>query len=452
MDTFSGKGRNFILIVIPIFVTQIALMGMSFFDTTMSGQAGAEQLAGVAIAVSLWVPANTGLTGILLAITPMVAQYIGAKEEKKVVNIISQGIYVAVIVAVLIIGIGVICVPIILDMMRLDLAVEKVAKGFLTAIAFGIIPHFVYTVLRCFIDALGKTKVTMLITLSSLPINIVLNYFLIFGKAGLPKMGGIGAGIASAITHWIILFIAISVIRKSKTFIEYGVLRSAPKVIFSLWKEILTLGIPIGLAIFFETSIFSVVTLLMSEFSTATIAAHQVAMNFASLLYMSPLSISMAMTIVVGKEVGAKRFSHAKQYTILGVGTALCISFICALIIIFFHGQVASMYTNDPTVIVLAQHFLMYALFFQVSDAIAAPIQGALRGYKDVNATLIMTMVAYWIIGLPLGYVLGNYTNLGASGYWIGLISGLAFAALSLSIRLIRLQKQRSKEVAMGVA
>lgn len=452
MNIFSRKAMDFFHIVLPIYITQLALMGMSFFDTTMSGQAGPEQLAGVAIAVSLWIPASTGLTGILLAVTPMIAHYIGAKEENKVANVVSQGIYVAILIAVLIIGIGIIAVPFVLNIMSLEPSVHKVALGYLTAISFGIIPFFVYTVLRCFIDALGKTKMTMIITLMSLPISIALNYLLIFGNLGFPKMGGVGAGIASAITHWIILLTAIFVIRKSKPFVDYGILKKFPRPNISLWKELLTLGVPIGLAIFFETSIFSVVTLLMSEFSTETIAGHQAAMNFSSLLYMSPLSISMAMTIVVGREVGAKRFAQAKQYTVLGIGTALFISLITGMIIIFFRSQVAGMYTQDPEVIALAEHFLIFALFFQISDAIASPVQGALRGYKDVNATLFMTMIAYWVIGLPVGFGLANFTDLAATGYWIGLIIGLAVAALTLIIRLIRLQKKVSKEYGVEVA
>lgn len=439
----------FYKIVIPILITQLALMSMSFFDTTMSGQAGADQLAGVAVGVSLWVPASTGLTGILLAVTPIVAQYIGAKKERKIATVVQQGIYLSIIIAVIIILLGLVGVPFILNMMSLEAEVSRVATGFLTALAFGIIPYFIYTVIRCFIDALGKTKVTMIITLLATPINILLNYLFIFGNFGFPELGGIGAGVASAITNWIILIIAMIVVTTNHTFSQFHILKNMSKPILSLWKNILVLGVPIGFSIFFETSIFSVVTLFLSEYSTETIAAHQAAMNFASLLYMVPLSISMAMTIVVGKEVGAENFKEARKFTVLGIGSALCISILSGLTILIFHTEVASMYTNDSEVLALTEHFLMYAIFFQVSDAVAAPVQGALRGYKDVNATLIMTLIAYWGIGLPTGYVFANFTGLEAYGYWIGLILGLAFAAVALIIRLIKLQ--RTKELNRNV-
>ena len=182
----------------------------------------------------------------------------------------------------------------------------------------GIIPIFVYNALRAFIDALGKTRVTMVITLVALPINICLNYLLIYGKLGFPELGGVGSGYATAITYWIMAIIAIFVVIKIHPFSVYGIFRKFYPVSWNEWRSLLKIGLPIGLSIFFETSIFSAVTLLMSEYDTITIASHQIAMNFASLLYMIPLSISMALTIVIGFEVGAKRYKDAREYSFIG--------------------------------------------------------------------------------------------------------------------------------------
>lgn len=193
---------------------------------------------------------------------------------------------------------------------------------------------------------------------------------------------------------------------------------------------------------FFETSIFAAVTLMMSRFDTTTIAAHQAALNFASTLYMLPVSICMALTILVGYEAGAGRLRDAKQYSLLGIGGAIGLSLLTAIVLIVFGEQIAGVYSNDREVIALTQHFLIYAIFFQISDAIATPTQGALRGYKDVNPALIITFVAYWIIGLPVGYLTATYTSLGAFGYWIGLIAGLAVGATALLWRLFLVQKQ----------
>ncbi|WP_078380358.1 MATE family efflux transporter [Sutcliffiella halmapala] len=437
----SERIKLFISIVFPILITQLGLFSMTLFDIMMTGNVGPSDLAGVAIGAGLWVPIYTGLSGILLSITPIVAHLVGAKKTESVPFSITQGIYVAIAMSLLVLLIGAIGLNPILNGMSLESEVRYIAKYYLVALGFGVVPLFCYTVLRCFIDALGHTRVSMFITLSSLPINIILNYVLIFGKFGFPAFGGIGAGIASAITYWIIAIISLYIVLKKNPFTAFPLFKTLYPISFSKWKEILLIGVPIGLSIFFETSIFSAVTLLMSSFDTITIASHQVALNFASLLYMIPLSISMALTILIGFEIGANRTKDAKQYTIIGVIAAVALSSICAIFLFFYRSEVATLYTNDPDVITLSTAFLLYAIFFQLSDAIAAPIQGALRGYKDVNVTFILALVSYWFIGLPIGYLLANYTIFGAFGYWIGLICGLAAGAVGLTWRLVKIQK-----------
>lgn len=208
------------------------------------------------------------------------------------------------------------------------------------------------------------------------------------------------------------------------------------------------LGVPIGLSIFLETSIFSAITLLMSNFGTAVIASYQAAINFSSLLYMIPLSISMTLTIIVGFEVGANRPRDARSYSFLGIITAVSLSTTAGILLFLFREQVATIYSNDPEVIHLTGQFLLYVVFFQLSDAFLAPIQGTLRGYKDVNVTFLMALLSFWIIGLPLGFVLASYSSLGPFGYWIGLITGLAVGAITLSFRLLYVQKKKIAMIA----
>ncbi|MDG5470555.1 MATE family efflux transporter [Jeotgalibacillus sp. ET6] len=443
-QTFStrGKVKQLSIILVPILVTQLGLFAMNFFDTIMSGQFSTNDLAGVAIGSSLWMPVFTGLSGILLSVTPIVAQLVGAKKEKDVPMSVIQGIYVAILMAAAIVVIGIFALPAILNAMNIDPEVRRIAFYYLTALAFGIIPLFVYNVLRSFIDALGLTRVSMFITLLSLPLNVLFNYVLIFGKLGFPALGGIGAGVASALTYWLIALISIFIIHRNRPFKKYEIFSRLYRLNFSKWKEILIIGVPIGFSIFFETSIFSAVTLFMSNYSTEVIAAHQAAINFSSFLYMIPLSIAMALTIVVGFEVGANRMKDAKQYGWMGVGTAVTISSILGIIVFFFREPVASMYVKDPQVIDLTVQFLFFAVLFQLSDAIQAPVQGVLRGYKDVNVSLIMTMISYWVIGLPSGYLMANFTSLEYFGYWVGLIAGLTAGAITLTIRLILIQKR----------
>ncbi|NGQ96152.1 MATE family efflux transporter [Brevibacillus sp. SYP-B805] len=444
--TIQEKIRQFLTVLLPILISQLALFAMTFFDTIMSGHASPTDLAGVAIGASIWVPIQAGLSGILMAVMPMVAQMIGAGKREEVPFTVIQAVYLSAAIAVAVILCGALVLQPLLDMMKLEPAVREIAHRFLLALSIGFIPSFVYTVIRCFIDALGMTRVTMLITLVSLPINIALNYALIFGHFGLPRLGGVGAGYASAITYWCILLISVWVVQRVHPFCEYGIFTRFYRLSWPAWKELLRLGVPIGFSIFFEVSIFAAVTLLMSEFSTITIAAHQAAMNFASFLYMVPLSISMALTIVVGFEVGAGRHRDARQYSFVGITAALVMAVLFAIGLLVCNKQVAGLYTSDPAVLELTRQFLLYSILFLLSDAIGAPIQGILRGYKDVTVTFIAALVSYWVIGLPVGYLLAKTTSLAAFGYWIGLISGLAAGAVFLFGRLMAIQFRKKTQ------
>lgn len=441
-NSIQAKVTLFLTILIPILITQAGLSLITFLDTVMSGKVSAEDLAGVAIGSSIWTPVYTGLAGILMAVTPIVAQLMGAGHKKDVPKAVFQAIYLSFILSICVIAIGTISIPYVLGGLGLEQSVEDIARYFLSFLAFGIIPLFGYSVLRSFIDALGKTRVTMFITLTALPINFVLNYVFIFGNFGFPKLGGAGAGLASALTYWAIFIMSICIVMKAEPFASFRLFQKLPQINISRMGQILKIGLPIGFAIFFETSIFAAVTLLMGHFDTVTIASHQAAMNFASILYILPLSISMALTIVVGFEAGAKRYKDAQSYSYIGIGTAVLFSLCTAALILLFRPEIAGLYTAESAVLQLTQQFLIYAIFFQLSDAIAAPIQGALRGYKDVNYTLIAAFVSYWVIGLPSGYLIGTYTSYGAFGYWIGLIAGLAAGAIVLFIRLRLIEKR----------
>lgn len=444
--SLGQKAIQFLHILFPILVTQIALSAIAFFDMNMSGRFGTADLAGVAIGTSLWIPVQTGLNGILIGLTPIVSQLLGKKREGEVAYKVMQGIWLSLIVSVFVLVLGALLLGPVLHFMNLEPAVRRIALRFLIAISFGVLPLFGYTVLRSCIDATGQTRVSMFITLIALPVNVGLNYLLIYGNLGFPRLGGVGAGVASAITYWVIFGAGLLFIFRAEPFRSLRILRKFHAFSPAAIKEQLAIGIPIGFSIFFETAVFSTVTLLMSRFDTVTIAAHQAAINFASTLYMIPLSICMSLTILVGFETGAGRLKDARQYSVLGIGSAAALSLATALVLLFAGKHVAGIYSTDPDVIRLIQHFLIYAIFFQISDAIATPTQGVLRGYKDVNPAFIICFVAYWVIGLPVGFVLAEYTDLGAYGYWIGLITGLAIGAVLLLSRLVKVQRRYTAE------
>ena len=430
-------------IVLPILVTQVALYMMTFFDILMTGRYDTYHLAGVTIGSSFWVPVYTGLAGILMGLTPIIAQLIGARRKDEVKFSVQQGLYVSVALATIVFLIIRYGVSPILEAMPLEEEVRVIAADYLEAMSLGLFPLFAYTVLRCFFDALGATRVSMVIILLSAPLTIFTNYLLIYGNWGFPELGGVGAGYAAAITYWLIFFIAFGVAWRHQSFSDYQLFKEWEKFHSEDGKMILFIGVPIGIAIFVETSIFSAVTLMMSNYSTAVISAHQIALNFTSLLYMLPMSISMGATILVGQAVGAGQMRDAKQYSYLGVGLAVAFSFVSIAILLVFRAPIASLYTTDGQIVGLATQFFIYAALFQLSDAIQAPVQGALRGYKDVNMTFIMAIVSYWVLGLPIGYVMATFTELGPYGYWVGLIAGLTVGAITLTIRLVYIQKKK---------
>ena len=436
-ETLKDKFLLFLKILWPIMVTQISLALMNLVDTIMAGQVGTEDLAGVAIGTSLWSPVFTGMNGIILAVTPIVAHYLGRNENNKIHFTVTQAIYLAVITAVLIISVGGIFLSPILNYMDLEPNVRHIALNYLIGLSIGIIPLFVSNVLRNFYDAQGYTRISMLITLIAVPFNIVLNYCFIFGKLGLPKMGGIGAGYATGISYWITLMISIFMTFKLQNVRHYRLFVNWVKPSVKSWLEQLKIGVPIGLSIFFESSIFSVVTLLIGMmFSTVAIAANQIVISFTTLIFMIPLSISMALTIVVSYSVGGSRLKSAKHYTFLGVSSGMTILILTATFMFFFREEIAKLYSNDPEAIALAAQLFLVSILYQLSDSVQAGLQGVLRGFKDVSVPFFIAFVSYWMIGMPVGYLLATQTNLGPAGFWFGISIGLTSAAIGFIIRL----------------
>ncbi|WNF36260.1 MATE family efflux transporter [Bacillaceae bacterium IKA-2] len=443
VDTRKGKIQLFVKILWPIMVTQISLYSMNLVDTMMSGRVGTDDLAGVAIGSSVWMPVFTGINGIMLAVTTIVAQLIGRGQRDKISNSVTQAMYLSIVLSILVVISGIFFLEPILSFMNLTAAVSHISFHYLIGLSFGIIPLFLASVLRNFFDGQGFTRITMIITVAAVPFNILLNYGFIFGNFGLPALGGIGAGYATAATYWIILFLSIWMTFRLEVVRHYKLFVSWMKPSWKTWKEQLSIGVPIGLSIFFEASIFSVVTLLMAMmFATVTIAAHQIALSFTSLIFMIPLSISMALTIVVGFSVGGKKIEAAKQYARLGVLGGIAILAVGAVFLYFFREKIAYLYTDDQEVVMMAGQFFILAIFYQLSDAAQSGLQGVLRGYKDVQVPFITAFISYWIIGIPVGYYLASFTEFGPFGLWVGITLGLTCAAIGFFVRLQIVQRR----------
>ena len=433
--------KDICTVMIPIFITQLAVMGMSFFDTVMAGQSSAADLAGVAIGANLWMPIFTGLNGLLIALMPIVAQHVGAGRKDEIASTVMHGIYVALVIGLLVVACVWLFVDVGLTHLGLEPEVVTIGAGFLKALSLGMIPIFVCSILRGFIDTLGYTRLTMCLFVGVLPINTFLCYILIFGKLGLPRLGGIGAGLATAISYMLVCLAYLFVLSKVEELKKYKIFTQFGKVKIHLIVEQLKIGIPIGLAIFLESGVFGFMAFFMVKFGTIVIASHQAAINFTSLLYMLPLSFSLALTILVGTKVGAKDYQAAARYGRVGIVMNLAIAALFVALLAIGREAVASLYSNDPEIIALAAHFLFYAAFFQFLDGTATPIQGILRGYKEVKPAFYASLLAYWIICLPFGYYLDHYLGYGPFAYWQSLITGILISAIFLVIKLVKIER-----------
>ena len=440
-ETIKDKIILFLKIFFPILIYQFANYSASFVDTTMTGQYNTLDLAGVSIATSLWNPFFTFLTGIVSALVPIIGHHLGQGKKKEVSSDFYQFVYLALALSIVLFVLVFFLAPIVLQFMGLEVAVSSVAIRYLWLLAIGIIPLLLFSVIRSLLDTLGLTKLSMYLMLLLLPLNSGFNYLLIYGAFGFPELGGAGAGLGTSLAYWALLLISVLVLLKHKKLKEYQLQRPMPIQIKKI-KEAIYLGLPIGGTVFAEVAIFSAVGLIMAKFSSLIIASHQSAMNFSSLMYAFPMSISTAMAIVVSYEVGAKRLEDAKKYIKIGRLSAMAFAILTLSFLYVFRENVASLYGHDPEFIQLTASFMTYSLFFQLADTFAAPLQGILRGYKDTVIPFYLGLLGYWGVAIPLGLFLDYSTNLDAYSYWIGLIVSLVVSGLLYQWRLQVIMKR----------
>ena len=438
---FKDKFILFLKIFFPILIYQFANYSASFVDTTMTGQYNTMDLAGVSMATSIWNPFFTFLTGIVSALVPIIGHHLGRGKKEEVASDFYQFIYIALGLSIFLFGLVIFLAPPILNHIGLEPKVAAVAVHYLQFLAIGIIPLLLFSVIRSLLDSLGLTKLSMYLMLLLLPLNSGFNYLLIYGAFGVPELGGAGAGLGTSLAYWVLLGISVLVLFKQEKLKALHLEKRIPLNMDKI-KEGVRLGLPIGGTVFAEVAIFSVVGLIMAKFSSLIIASHQSAMNFSSLMYAFPMSISSAMAIVVSYEVGAKRFDDAKTYIGLGRWTALIFAAFTLSFLYIFRGNVASLYGNDPEFIDLTARFLTYSLFFQLADTFAAPLQGILRGYKDTVIPFYLGLVGYWGVAIPVAMVFDSLTDFGAYSYWIGLIISLIVSGVLYRWRLTVIMKR----------
>ncbi len=414
---------------LPLIISQITVVAMSVVDTMMAGDLGPVTLAAVAVGSSVWATAILFLFGLLMAIPPVVSEMDGAGNHHKVAPFFRQAMWLCLLLGVVFTVLLRHLDPVF---MWFDTQPEVIphAIGYINGISWGVLPLSFFVAFRYLADGMSITKPTMVVSFIGLLCNIPLNYILMYGKLGFPELGAAGCGYASA-TVLVIQMLAYGFIIKHHKVIK--ALKVYSQFDWPHWAEIwrfFKLGFPIGVSMFAEVGLFSVVTLLASSLSTATVAAHQIALNFSSLLFMVPLGLSMGITIRVGNAVGRKNPIDIRHAGLYGIALVLVTQVISMAIIVFGGNWVVSMYTDDPVVHEITVGLLLLAAIFQLSDGIQVAAAGALRGIKDMNFIMLSNVFSFWALGLVASWYLCFQLDWGVKGLWVGLIVGLTAAAI----------------------
>ncbi len=426
---------------VPITIGQLALIATGFVDTVMAGRISPLALGAIAVGANLWIPVYLFSVGLMMAVSSMVSHYFGAGQLAEIKDLIKQSMLVAVVLGLL----GFVAVRLlsgVMDWVGIDPGIVPVATGYLYAVSWGIPAVCAYLALRFVSEGIGYTRPMMMIQLVGLALNVLLNYIFMFGKLGVPAMGAVGAGWATAVVMWINLLMLIVYILSHHRYVDIWK-SDRLRTDWQRSREMLHLGLPIGLTLVNEVGMFSAVGLLMGSLGVIEVAAHQIAINFAGMMFMIPLGISAATTIRVGHALGAGRQQDARFRGLSGISLAGMCMFGTASIMLLFPDLIVSIYSKDPDVAAMAVSLLFMAAIFQLSDGIQVSAAGALRGMKDTHYPLLVSIVAYWFIGLPVSWYLGIKRAFGPQGLWMGLIVSLTLAAVWLVWRFWRVGSLR---------
>jgi len=435
------------LLAYPVMLSMLGQVMTGVADSVMVGWTGATPLAAASFAnVFFSIPLFFGI-GVSYAITPLVAEANGAGNQNRISDVLRNGSLINLCIGLILVALIFAAEPFMHSMNQPEDVVE-LALPYLSIIAVSIIPTMIFQTYRQFAEGLHSTRMAMIIVISSNLLNVLLNYLLIFGKLGFPELGLIGAGWATLISR---IAMAVGML----LYVYYGEKFTLFRSGFSfgnysraLINKMLHIGIPAGTQFILEAGAFGFSALMMGWMGTTALAAHQIAINLATISYMTTSGLAAAATIRVGHFLGQRDFNSMRTAAFTLIGMAMAVMTAWALLFIFGRNFLPTLYIADVDVIALTSTLLIVAAFFQLSDGMQVVCAGALRGLQDVKIPTFFIFIAYWIIGLPLGYWLGFKMNFGPNGIWIGLLIGLTLTATAMLTRFLHLSKKfRTKPV-----
>ena len=424
----------------PIIIGQIGIVLMGVADVIMIGRVDATNLAAAGLANSIFFLVAILGIGTLMAISSLVAQSKGAGHNNECAAFFRQGIFASIVLSI--------CISFILFLISSNMQIFKqneevtaLSAQFLNLLNLGTLPLLLFTASKQFSDGLSFTKPSAIITIIALAINVILNWLLIYGNYGFPKLGLVGAGLATLIGRIFMAVCMLAFVLWHKQYKHFIRLKEKVKQA-KFFKEIFSVGLPSGFQYFFEIAAFSASGIIIGWIGKNEQAAHHIALNIASITYMIATGISAAGSILVGDALGRKN----KQDIARSGKAALILGALFmaggAVILSSFSKVIVGFYIDDAAVADMAVFLILIAAFFQLSDGIQCVSLGILRGIEDTKIPTVITIISYWIIGIPVGYFLAFNFGLSLYGIWIGLLIGLTFSAAMLSWRFVRLSKK----------
>ena len=443
--------RATVHLALPLILAQLAAIGSNVIDAVLAGHVSAHVLGAVAVGASIWSLAIVSGIGMMMAVPPSVAQLDGAGRRHEVGAVFRQALWLAL-------GMGVLlwfavrhAAPLI-DLIGVTASLRHDVQAFLQAISWGAPALTCYFALRGLSEGLSLTKPSMYFGFSGLVLLVPLGYVLMFGKLGLPPQGAHGCGIATATVLWLEMLGFGIYVLCHRHYRGLGLFDHFEWPNLRRIGALMHVGLPMAITLLAEAGLFVATALIISTLGEDVIASHQVAINIASLFFMIPLGLAMAITVRVGNAVGRGDERGVRYAGFCGIGLTLVTQLFSAGLMLGLPHFIATLYTHDPKVIGLAAQLIVLAGLFQFSDGIQVASNGALRGLKDTRVPMAITLFAYWMIGMPVGWWLAVHQGMGARGMWMGLIAGLSVAALMLFVRFWRSAwKQRWRHVPLSM-
>lgn len=434
MDTIKIHLKNTVELAYPVVIGQLGFIMMQVVDSIMVGGLGANPLAAASVANSIAMLIFIIGLGVSIAVTPLVAISVGAVRENECGLLFRQSMIINISLSIILCTITFVCSDLLIYLNQPPV-VTKLASSYTKIIGLSFIPAMMFQTYKQFIEGFSIMRPAMIITILANVINAFSNWVLIFGNFGAPSLGLDGAGWATFISRFFMAGVLILYVRRITKFKAYDLSITFLPINTRVIKKILSLGLPSGFQYFFEVGAFSFAVVMVGWLGTIQLAAHQIAINLASISFMGALGISAAGSIRVGNAVGRKDIIKTRRAGFSAILLSALFMFGCGLLFVLLRNELPKLYINDSSVISLASSVLIVAALFQVSDGVQAVGIGILRGLTDVKGPTVIAFIAYWIIGLPIGYILGFTLHLGVIGIWLGLLIGLSVSAVMLTFR-----------------